>query len=85
MDKQRAERPSDSTATDEEIRTSLVRYWSDLGNQALVDELFHDDVVLEFPQSGERFVGLANVRAMRRAYPAQVALTLRRLRGGGAF
>lgn len=33
------------------------------------DEVFHDDAVLEYPQSGERFRGLANIRAQFENYP----------------
>jgi len=40
---------------------------------------------LEFPQGGERLVGLANIRAMREAYPAHVATDIQRIRGGGAL
>jgi ketosteroid isomerase-like protein len=32
-------------------------------------EVMHDDVVFEYPQSGERFRGLANVRAQFENYP----------------
>jgi hypothetical protein len=85
MDLQRTEIPTTATTTDAEIRAALERHWSDLTDQAVVHEIYHDDVVVEIPQSGERFVGLANLRAMREAYPARVATTLRRLRGGGAF
>lgn len=67
------------------IRAALVRHWSDIENQDIVHEIYHDDVVLEFPQGNERLVGLANVRAMREAYPATVAATIQRLRGGGAL
>jgi hypothetical protein len=42
-------------------------------------------VVLEFPQGGERLVGLANVRGMREAYPAQVVTTIKRMRGAGTL
>src|SRR5262245_30571785 len=49
-------------AMDEQtIRTALERHWSDIDDQEVVHELYHDDVVLEFPQGGERLVGLANV------------------------
>jgi hypothetical protein len=68
---------------DREIRERLERHWSDIEDQAVVHEIYHDDVVLEFPQGGERLVGLANVRAMREAYPATVALTIKRMRGRG--
>lgn len=32
-------------------------------------EVMHDDVLFEYPQSGERFRGLANVRAQFENYP----------------
>jgi ketosteroid isomerase-like protein len=68
---------------DATIRAALERHWADLADQETVHEIYHDDVVLEFPQSGERLRGLANVRAMRTAYPADVANTMRRIRGAG--
>ena len=55
------------------IRELLRRHWSDIENQDQVHEIYHDDVVLEFPQGNERLVGLANVRGMREAYPATVS------------
>jgi hypothetical protein len=70
---------------DTEIRATLTRYWTDVQNQAIVDELYHEDAILEFPQSGERMVGLANIRAMRAVYPADVTLTLQRISGDGAY
>jgi hypothetical protein len=51
--------------TDEEIRAALERHWSDIENQEVVHEIYHEDVVVEFPQGGERIVGRANLRAMR--------------------
>ena len=68
---------------DREIRAALERHWSDINDQDVVHEIYHDDVVLEFPQGGERLVGLANVRAMRDAYPARLALRTERIRGSG--
>ena len=43
------------------------------------EELYHADAVLEFPQSGERFEGLANFTEWRRRYPAQVSYRMRRV------
>jgi hypothetical protein len=71
--------------SNQDIRAALERHWSDVNDQDVVHEIYHDDVVLEFPQGGERLVGLANVRAMREAYPTQLALTTTRIRGGGDF
>jgi hypothetical protein len=42
-------------------------------------EIYHDDAVLEFPQSGERFEGVANFTEWRRQYPADVRYRVRRV------
>ena len=70
---------------DDDIRAALVHHWSDVMDLERTHEIYHDDVVLEFPQGGERLVGLSNVRGMREAYPAQVALTIKRMRGSGTL
>ncbi len=44
------------------------------------DEIYHEDAVLEFPQSGERFEGVATFTEWRRQYPAAVAQVRYRLR-----
>ncbi|HEY4188783.1 MAG TPA: nuclear transport factor 2 family protein [Candidatus Limnocylindrales bacterium] len=44
-------------------------------------ELYHDDAVLEFPQSGERFFGKASFLEWRKQYPAHVDYGLRRITG----
>jgi hypothetical protein len=46
-------------------------------------EMYHDDAVLEFPQSGERFVGVENFREWRSNYPADTRIEFREIRGGG--
>jgi len=45
-------------------------------------EMYHEDAVLEFPQSGERFEGLANFREWRRQYPADLRFRVRRMSVG---
>ena len=65
-----------STIVDDETRrTASVRHFGFIGqaNDAGSHDLYHDDAVLEFPQSGERFEGVDNFREWRRAVP----------RGGG--
>jgi SnoaL-like protein len=42
-------------------------------------ELYHDDAVLEFPQSGERFDGRATFTEWRSRYPAEVTFRVRRV------
>ena len=43
--------------------------------------MYTEDAVLEFPQSGERFVGVENMREWRSRYPAQTSITFRETRG----
>jgi ketosteroid isomerase-like protein len=43
-------------------------------------EIYHEDAVLEFPQSGERFEGVATFTEWRRQYPADLAQMRYRLR-----
>jgi hypothetical protein len=45
--------------------------------------LYHEDAVLEFPQSGERFVGIDNFREWRKDYPLPTAPEFKEVRGGG--
>ena len=46
-------------------------------------EIYLDDAVLEFPQSGERFDGVDHFLPWRRQYPAKVEYELDRVRGHG--
>jgi hypothetical protein len=47
------------------------------------DALYHDDVVVEWPQSGEAIRGKHNIRELRQAYPTPPTATLRRIVGSG--
>jgi hypothetical protein len=60
------------------------RYWEYAGADVdRADEIYHDDAVLEFPQSGERFEGVARFTEWRRRYPAdEVRFRVRRLAAG---
>ena len=42
-------------------------------------EIYHDDAVLEFPQSGERFVGKETFLTWRKQYPAKLDFRIRRI------
>lgn len=69
----------------ERVRELLVHHLTYSGaDEARAHEIYHDDAVLEFPQSGERFHGTANMRGFRERFPAgRVEFELRELRGGG--
>jgi hypothetical protein len=47
--------------------------------------MYAEDAVLEFPQSGERFEGVANFREWRSRYPGSVTYDIRRVRGADDF
>jgi hypothetical protein len=47
------------------------------------DALYHDDVVIQWPQSGEVIRGKQNIRELRLAYPTPPTATLRRIIGSG--
>jgi hypothetical protein len=71
--------------TDDAGRRALIqRTWDHIGtDHEISHEIYADDAVLEFPQSGERFEGLANFKEWRGQYPADVRLEMTRLRGAG--
>lgn len=70
---------------DKEQRLALLRrHWQYADtDQDITHEIYHDDAVLEFPQSGERFEGVENFREWRRIYPAALSFEMRRVRGEG--
>jgi SnoaL-like domain len=47
--------------------------------------MYTEDVVLEFPQSGERFTGVENLREWRSSYPASTSFEFRGVRGRDDF
>jgi len=56
---------------DPNIRAALDRHWaaSDANDFETEHEIYHDDAVLEYPQSGERIRGRRNIQASRAAQP----------------
>jgi hypothetical protein len=69
----------------EQVRDQLLHQWKHTGgpNEAKASELYHDDAVLEFPQSGERFSGKANIEGWRQHYPARLDFEPQEIRGSG--
>jgi hypothetical protein len=63
-----------------DLMLALKRHWDYVGrDEDIAHEIYHDDAVLEFPQSGERFEGLENFREWRRQHPAHLSMHTRRL------
>jgi SnoaL-like protein len=46
-------------------------------------EIYTEDAVLEFPQSGERFEGVESFREWRSQYPAETSFEIGEVRGEG--
>ena len=65
---------------------ALRRHWEFSGrDEEIAHEIYHDDAVLEFPQSQERFEGKVNFMTWRKQYPAALEFKIRRIRGSGDF
>ena len=50
---------------------------------AVMDELFHDDAIMHWPQSGEVVRGAENRRGIYNAFPQLPTITPRRMTSGG--
>jgi ketosteroid isomerase-like protein len=71
--------------TDDEIVGLLRRHWEQHANAEdfeAAHAIYHEDAILEWPQSGERFVGKATLRAMREQAPP-LKFTTCRITGAG--
>lgn len=66
-----------------EIRALLDRHWvaSDANDFETEHDIYREDAVLEYPQSGERIRGRRNIQASRAAQPNQKRFTVRRILG----
>ena len=71
--------------SDDDVRIALQRHWaaSDANDFATEHQIYRTDAVLEYPQSGERIRGRANIQASRTAQPNAKRFTVRRVLGGG--
>jgi len=73
---------------DDEARRARIREFADAINTAdmeVFDAMYHDDLVVEWPQSGEVIRGKKNIRELRLAHPTPPTATLRRISGSGDF
>jgi ketosteroid isomerase-like protein len=74
-----------SGVRDREIRAALDRHWaaSDANDFETEHAIYHEDAVLEYPQSGERTRGRHNIRNQRASQPSKKRFTVRRIMGAG--
>jgi SnoaL-like domain len=67
------------------IRVALQRHWdaSDVGDFAIEHEIYREDAVLEYPQSGEWIVGRDRIRESRYVQPNTKRFSVQRIVGHG--
>jgi len=70
---------------DRTLRAALERHWaaSDAGDFEAEHEIYREDAVLEYPQSGERIRGRRNIQESRVVQPNKKRFTVRRITGAG--
>jgi len=72
---------------DPTVRMALERHWaaSDANDFEAEHEIYHEDAVLDYPQSGERIRGRRNIQESRTVQPNAKRFTVRRIIGGGGL
>ena len=72
---------------DRGIRGALERHWaaSDANDFAVEHEIYREDAVLHYPQSGERIQGRRKIQDSRKLQPSEKRFAVQRIIGEGDF
>ena len=70
---------------DRTVRVALERHWdaSDASDFRIEHEIYREDAVLYYPQSGERISGRHNIQESWSVQPNKKRFTIRRIVGSG--
>jgi ketosteroid isomerase-like protein len=70
---------------EQQIRAVLGQHWaaSDTNDFETEHLIYHEDAVLEYPQSGERMRGRRNIQNQRASQPSKKRFIVRRIIGSG--
>jgi hypothetical protein len=70
---------------DRETRAVIERHWaaSDANDFETEHEIYRDDAVLDYPQSGERIHGRRNIQESRTVQPSKKRFLVRQILGNG--
>jgi hypothetical protein len=70
---------------DRTVQAALQRHWeaSDANDFDAEHDIYRDDAVLEYPQSGERIRGRRNIQESRFVQPNKKRFAVRRIVGSG--
>lgn len=73
--------------SDDDLRAALLRHWaaSDTDDFDVEHQIYADQALLEYPQSGERIRGRDRIQASRMAQPSVKRFTVRRISGHGGL
>jgi hypothetical protein len=73
------------SAQEQQIRAALDQHWaaSDANDFETEHLIYHEDAVLEYPQSGELTRGRSNIQGQRASQPSKKRFTIRRIIGSG--
>jgi hypothetical protein len=74
------------TQQEEQNRAALVAHWqaSAAGDVNAEHDIYHDDAICDYPQSGERICGRNNLQALRSHHPGKPSgFNVRRIQGSG--
>ena len=71
------------TTQEERIRAALDQHWaaSDANDFETEHRIYHEDAVLDYPQSGERTRGRSNIQNQRSSQPSKKRFAVRRIIG----
>ena len=74
-----------SAVRDQQIRAALDQHWaaSDANDFENEHRIYHENAVLEYPQSGERTRGRRNIQNQRASQPNKKRFSIRRIIGSG--
>jgi hypothetical protein len=71
--------------SDSRTRAAIEEHWraSESGDIETEHAIYATDAILDYPQSGERFLGRAKISAQRGGHPASRHFTVQRITGHG--
>ena len=73
------------STSEQDIRAALAEHWaaSDANDFSTEHQIYCDDAILDYPQSGERIRGRVNIQASRTVQPSKKRFEVRRILGSG--
>ncbi len=79
------EKETQASPLEKEIRAALSQHWAASGANDFATEhqIYREDAILDYPQSGERFRGRANIQANRTQQPSNKRFKVGRILGSG--